>query len=183
MKSKLSVALAATGCALALSIGVAKANTTFEVSGTYDAFDSSKNAFDIPATFMGTITASSTAFIGGDVTTSGAGALGTFNTFLAESASVPASIVLGGSQGDLSLLFSLSLSQLIAAGGGPIEGGSNTGSCIQSPGLLCDAAQNFTGNASLSQTPLPAAFPLFATGVGILGFTGWRRKRRQTQKA
>src|SRR5215831_5405955 len=29
-------------------------------------------------------------------------------------------------------------------------------------------------------TPLPAAFPLFATGVGALGLFGWRRKRKAT---
>ena len=28
------------------------------------------------------------------------------------------------------------------------------------------------------QTPLPAAFPLFATGLGALGLLGWRRKRK-----
>ena len=27
-------------------------------------------------------------------------------------------------------------------------------------------------------TPLPAAFPLFASGLGALGFFGWPRKRR-----
>ena len=27
-------------------------------------------------------------------------------------------------------------------------------------------------------TPLPAALPLFATGAGVLGFIGWRRRRR-----
>jgi hypothetical protein len=27
-------------------------------------------------------------------------------------------------------------------------------------------------------TPLPAALPLFATGVGGLGLLGWRRKRK-----
>ena len=27
-------------------------------------------------------------------------------------------------------------------------------------------------------TPLPAALPLFATGLGVLGLLGWRRKRR-----
>jgi hypothetical protein len=30
----------------------------------------------------------------------------------------------------------------------------------------------------LSPTPLPAAFPLFATGLGALGLLGWRRKRK-----
>jgi hypothetical protein len=28
------------------------------------------------------------------------------------------------------------------------------------------------------QTPLPAAFPLFATGAGFLGLIGWRKKRK-----
>ena len=29
-----------------------------------------------------------------------------------------------------------------------------------------------------SQTPLPAALPLFATGLGALGLLGWRRKKK-----
>ena len=29
-----------------------------------------------------------------------------------------------------------------------------------------------------AQTPLPAALPLFATGLGALGLLGWRRKRK-----
>jgi hypothetical protein len=34
------------------------------------------------------------------------------------------------------------------------------------------------GNAPLPSTPLPAALPLFATGLGALGLLGWRRKRK-----
>ena len=30
----------------------------------------------------------------------------------------------------------------------------------------------------LEPTPLPAALPLFATGLGGLGLLGWRRKRK-----
>jgi CHRD domain len=30
----------------------------------------------------------------------------------------------------------------------------------------------------LAETPLPAALPLFATGLGVLGLLGWRRKRK-----
>jgi hypothetical protein len=31
---------------------------------------------------------------------------------------------------------------------------------------------------TVSQTPLPATLPLFATGLGALGLLGWRRKRK-----
>ena len=35
---------------------------------------------------------------------------------------------------------------------------------------------NLTG--TVVATPLPAALPLFATGLGALGLLGWRRKRK-----
>ena len=34
------------------------------------------------------------------------------------------------------------------------------------------------GNGSVSQAPLPAALPLFATGLGAIGLFAWWRKRR-----
>ena len=38
---------------------------------------------------------------------------------------------------------------------------------------------NITLNAtSIASTPLPAAFPLFATGLGVMGLFRWRRKRK-----
>jgi len=33
------------------------------------------------------------------------------------------------------------------------------------------------------QVPLPAALPLFATGAGLLGLLGWRRKKRAVETA
>jgi len=38
------------------------------------------------------------------------------------------------------------------------------------------ADQSFT--LEIGQTPIPAALPLFATGLGALGLLGWRRKRK-----
>jgi hypothetical protein len=32
--------------------------------------------------------------------------------------------------------------------------------------------------AAISETPLPATLPLFASGIGALGLLGWRRKRK-----
>jgi hypothetical protein len=39
-------------------------------------------------------------------------------------------------------------------------------------------SQNTGLDASLTLTPLPAALPMFATGLGALGLLGWRRKRK-----
>ena len=39
------------------------------------------------------------------------------------------------------------------------------------PGFL------FLDDVSVNAVPLPAALPLFATGLGALGLLGWRRKR------
>jgi hypothetical protein len=36
---------------------------------------------------------------------------------------------------------------------------------------------DFTPN-STGVTPLPAAMPLFATGMGLMGWAGWRRRRK-----
>ena len=33
---------------------------------------------------------------------------------------------------------------------------------------------------AIEATPLPAALPLFATGLGVMGLLGWRRKRKST---
>jgi len=56
-----------------------------------------------------------------------------------------------------------------------LNGGDGTGS------LLADVSgtrSNFWGLAPDTETPLPAALPLFATGIGGLGLLGWRRKRK-----
>jgi hypothetical protein len=39
------------------------------------------------------------------------------------------------------------------------------------------AFDNFTETV-VGTTPLPAALPLFATGLGLMGLLGWRRKRK-----
>jgi len=55
----------------------------------------------------------------------------------------------------------------VAAADQGINSSSQGGSTIDSPGTW-----------TVSTTPLPAALPLFATGLGAMGLLGWRRKRK-----
>jgi hypothetical protein len=74
--------------------------------------------------------------------------------------------------GDMSMTVTYSgAADLIGYAGGPITGGQlfNNGTNIIASGL--------TGSFT-AVTPLPAALPLFATGLAGLGLLGWRRKRK-----
>jgi hypothetical protein len=55
-----------------------------------------------------------------------------------------------------------------------------SGSVTIYDGELVTRAEFDAGSATV--TPLPAALPLFASGAGVLGFVGWRRKKK-TAKA
>lgn len=53
-----------------------------------------------------------------------------------------------------------------------------------SSGTIGSVVLTDTGAAAfeygVSATPLPAAFPLFASGLGVMGLFGWRRKRKNS---
>lgn len=51
---------------------------------------------------------------------------------------------------------------------------------INAPVASFEVALSGTG---ISEVPLPAAFPLFATGLGVMGLLGWRRKRQTAAAA
>jgi hypothetical protein len=63
-----------------------------------------------------------------------------------------------------------------ASGDGVGSAGSWTGAGTQ---LVPMALIQGTGTV-VSPVPLPAALPLFATGLGALGLLGWRRKKKAT---
>ena len=48
--------------------------------------------------------------------------------------------------------------------------------CFASQGVLDSSSSTLT--FAPAATPLPAALPLFATGLGAMGLFGWRRKRK-----
>jgi hypothetical protein len=44
--------------------------------------------------------------------------------------------------------------------------------------MIFRSAELVLSGIQIAETPLPATFPLFATGLGALGLIGWRRKRK-----
>jgi hypothetical protein len=75
----------------------------------------------------------------------------------------PAIVDLGGG---LDLSIALSDGSFFGILGGPL------------PSVAINATFSLTGN-TVSQAPLPAALPLFATGLGAMGLLGWWRRKRQ----
>jgi hypothetical protein len=82
-----------------------------------------------------------------------------------------------GIPGDITTTFTLSGADI----------GNGSFDSFASPGSVCGAPANWmcqSGNLQIESisvsvsTPLPAALPLFATGIGGLGLLGWRRKRK-----
>ena len=75
---------------------------------------------------------------------------------------------------------------ILASGACP--GSDSFDACLE-PGILATmssldltemCALGWSGSACgvpVATTPLPAALPLFATGLGALGLLGWRRKK------
>jgi hypothetical protein len=49
---------------------------------------------------------------------------------------------------------------------------------ITRPFTNLSTPNQYITNIDIAAVPLPAALPLFATGIGGLGMLGWRRKRR-----
>ena len=71
---------------------------------------------------------------------------------------------LNGSPGEIGISY---------AQGFNLPGNCNSGGCQNYLDF------NVTGGLEIAATPLPAALPLFATGLGALGLVGWRRKRKR----
>jgi hypothetical protein len=67
---------------------------------------------------------------------------------------------------------------------GPCPGGGGGQYAVTNPSYpfayFVDLSGSLVTSTPPPTTPLPAALPLFATGLGALGLLGWRRKRKNT---
>jgi hypothetical protein len=78
-----------------------------------------------------------------------------------------------------------------------LAAGANPGTVVTIGGLTTDGSGNLNlmfaqgtsheaspifDDVQISESPLPAALPLFASGLGALGFIGWRRKRKMAAR-
>jgi hypothetical protein len=70
----------------------------------------------------------------------------------------------------LFIVLSVTPSMLVVDQGGLIISGS---AALKDAGFTI----NLVGTGALTPAPLPDTLPLFATGLGIMGLFGWRRKR------
>ena len=79
--------------------------------------------------------------------------------------------------GDTNILLSGGTSVITIADLGPLVGLVNSSFFNGTPDQF--AQDHLVAPDISSETPLPAAFPLFASGLGAFGLLGWRRKRKQ----
>ena len=106
---------------------------------------------------------------------------GIFNSggadFIVDNAWFPTSATGLDSDGGIGFLLANGASVLIFANCNPSPGGGNCGYWL---GITASPASGgpSLGTDLAGTTPLPAAFPLFASGLGALGLLGWRRKRK-----
>jgi hypothetical protein len=63
-----------------------------------------------------------------------------------------------------------------------LEGPNGTATYTPMPGQPGFSSSFAITYDFVSDTPLPAALPLFATGIGALGLLSWRRKRKAASK-
>ena len=173
-------------CLFALSVGAASAETIndFDISGTFD----NQSIFSSNGTFTGNIELGATTgkIYSIDIFVSG---FGSYTNVLQESATFvnnADTLTLLAPTGDPSNPFSpfdlflpIFPSSLANFTTGTISDGiiTTNESFAADCNNLTTCAGSVTGTISPAATPLPAALPLFAGGLGMIGLLTRRRKR------
>jgi hypothetical protein len=160
-----------------LTVGQARAALlTFEASaiGILNA-----DSFRTTTTLSGTVTADSTSGLFSSAQLILTAFASPFTNIISqEQTAADYDVLLQNQNADkLDLKLSLAPLSLIANNGGLINDGTVTSSAgrLSVFAISGDLSPSTTGGPS--PIPLPAALPLFATGLGALGLLGWRRKR------
>ena len=95
--------------------------------------------------------------------------------FIIDNAWFPTSATGIDSDGGIGLLLDNGASVLIFANCNPSPGGGNCGYWL---GISASPEGGGPIASGSAETPLPAALPLLASGLGAMGLLGWRRKRK-----
>ena len=165
MKSK-ACALLLAACVM-LSVPASAGATTFSLSGvTYTSGSLGSG------TVTGTFDFSAGMFSNFDITVTGGPANG---FFFNEDAGSTANLVNATNSSDDHLVLILAAS--LPTSPDAVTGGL-VNNCLLAEFCGEEVALGSILGGSVTATPLPAALPLFATGLGGLGLLGWRRKRK-----
>lgn len=182
MKTRL-LGLIACMALLGVSLGPAFADTVFDVVGTF----SDPPPYDFHGLsgygLSGTITIDTTLGTVTDLNLTVTGYAGPQNSFIG----VPETIfATDPSYDEIQIVFlNPSISELVLE----FQTSTTPGSLVGFAGSSIDFGEfyDFSANViaaselsgTISATPLPAALPLFATGLGAIGLFGWRRRRKR----
>jgi hypothetical protein len=163
-------------CLLALTVGTANADTytTFNASGTFTNEGQYINdpILSLSGTLTIDVTAGSITAVDLFVENNGTG-FAPFN-ILFSNPNTSQPLIAESSDNTDYLYLSFAPSSLIGFNGGPIQSGHTIE--INTDCTGCDYHALLSG--SLTTTPLPAALPLFAGGLGVIGLLARRRKRK-----
>jgi hypothetical protein len=181
MKTSLGIAIAVAVLALAAPASASPVTQLWDVTGTFDDGGTLSGYFTW--TIDGYLSSANGSL---DLTTS------TGTTLAGTTYSLPPSFPDGGAPTNgfvitngyyqvLSLQFEYPLTPG-STSPDPIVVGANSYECYSygcPPGGTDGVdTRYFTGGSAVAATPVPAALPLFASGIGGLGFIAWRRKRK-----
>lgn len=139
------------------------------------------------ATFSGTLTIDTTAGVvtADDLNLSSPDNLAFTATPTVSGTVLPSTfeIQIPATTGPGALQLQLPINSLVGYDGGQMDSLSNgvdgrISEVTDGIDIFTEGTLTATTEGTLTTTPLPATLPLFASGLGVLGFLGWRRKRK-----